>query len=94
MAEKELKFIEGVDLDEKNITVEYGDIIEFELAESVSLLYDKQKKKYYIYGIDYEDSFDEFTFELDDDFNGMEFDGVYISKEDFIDFKNLVLQVA
>lgn len=94
MAEKELKFIEGVDLDEKNITVEYGDIIEFELAESVSLLYDKQKKKYYIYGIDYEDSFDEFTFELDDDFNGMEFDGVYISKEDFIDFKNLILQVA
>lgn len=94
MAEKEMKFIEGVDLDEKNVTVEYGDVIEFEIGESVSLLYDKNEKKYFLYGIDYENSFDEFTFELEDDFNGMYFDGVLVSKEDFQDFKELVSKVA
>jgi hypothetical protein len=94
MAEKEMKFIEGVDLDEKNVTVEYCDVIEFEIGESVSLLYDKNEKKYYLYGIDYENSFDEYTFELDDSFDGMYFDGVYVSKEEYLDFKTLVENVA
>jgi hypothetical protein len=91
---KEFNFIEGVDLDEKNLTEEYGDIIEFEIGESVSLLYDKKEKKYFLYGIDYDNSFDEFTFELDDTFDGMTFDGVFVSKEDFQDFKELVAKVA
>ena len=91
---KEFNFIEGVDLDEKNLTVEYGDVIEFEIGESVSLLYDKKEKKYFLYGIDYDNSFDEFTFELDDTFDGMQFDGVYVSRQDYDDFKELVSKVA
>ena len=94
MAEKELKFIEGVDLDEKNVTVEYGDVIEFEIGESVSLLYDKNEKKFFLYGIDYDNSFDEFKFELDDSFDGMQFDGVYVSRQDYDEFKELVYKVA
>lgn len=94
MAEKELNFIEGVDLDEKNVTVEYSDAIEFEIGESVSLLYDKNEKKYYLYGIDYENSFDEYTFELDDNFDGMYFDGIYVSRQDYDEFKELVSKVA
>ena len=85
MAEKEMKFIEGVDLDEKNVTVEYGDVIEFEIGESVSLLYDKNEKKYFLYGIDYDNSFT---------FDGMQFDGVYVSRQDYDDFKELVSKVA
>lgn len=91
---QEMKFIEGVDLDEKNVTVEYGDVIEFEIGESVSLLYDKNEKKYYLYGIDYENSFDEYTFELDDSFDGMYFDGIYVSKEEYLDFKTLIENIA
>ena len=94
MAEKELNFIEGVDLDEKNIVVKYSDVIEFEIGESVSLLFDKKEKKYYLYGIDYDNSFDEFTYELDDNFDGIEFDGVFISRQDYWDFKELVEKVA
>ena len=94
MAEKELNFIEGVDLDEKNTVVEYSDVIEFEIGESVSLLFDKKEKKYYLYGIDYDNSFDEFTYELDDDFNGMEFDNTFVSRDDFLDFKKLIEKVT
>lgn len=94
MAEKELNFIEGVDLDEKNTVVENGEVIEYEISESVSLLYDKNEKNYYIYYIDYKDTCDEFTYELDDNFDGMEFDGVFISRQDYWDFKELVEKVA
>ena len=91
---EELKLIEGVDLDEKNVTFENGEVIEYEITESVSLLYDKNEKHYYLYYIDYNDTCDEFTYELDDDFNGMEFDGVFVSKQDFQEFKDLVNKVA
>ena len=32
--EKEMKFIEGVDLDEKNVSVEYDDVIEYEISDN------------------------------------------------------------
>ena len=41
--EKEMKFIEGVDLDEKNVSVEYDDVIEYEISDNASLLYSKNK---------------------------------------------------
>ena len=87
---EELKVIDDVEVDESKITFENSEVIEYEIGEFVSLLYDKGEKKYYVYGIDYDDSFDEFTYELDDSFNGMEFDGVFISKEEFNDFKCLI----
>ena len=91
---KEMKFIEGVDLDEKNVSVEYDDVIEYEMGDYVSLMYSKNEKKFYIEFIDYEDTCDEITYELDDDFDGMTFDGTFIAKKDFEEFKELVLKSA
>lgn len=90
----EMKFIEGADLDESRVTFEHGDVIEYEVSEFISLLYDKNTKLYYLYYIDYDNTWDEFTIELNDDFNGMELDGIIISKEEFDDFKNLIKNVA
>ena len=89
---KEIKFIEGVDLDEKNVSVEYDNTIEYEIGDYVSLMYSKNEKKFYIEFIDYEDTCDEFTYEIDNNFDGMTFNGVFVSKEDFCNFKELVLK--
>lgn len=91
---KEMKFIEGVDLDENNVSVEYDDVIEYEVGDYVSLMYYKNEKKFYIEFIDYEDTYDEIRYELDDDFDGTIFNGVFVSKEDYFDFKELVLKSA
>lgn len=77
-------------VDESKITFENSEVIEYEISNEISLLYDKYEKKYYIYGIDYDDSFDEFNYELDDDFTGIELDGTFVSKEEFDDFKKLI----
>lgn len=92
--DEEFKMIEGVDLDDKNVEIEMGEMIEYEVSDSISILYDKATKNYFIDYIDYSDTCDEFTIDLDDTFNGIEIEGTYISKEDFIDFKNLVEKVA
>ncbi len=89
---KEMKFIEGVDLDEKNVSVEYDNTIEYEIDDYVSLMYSKNEKKFYIEFIDYEDTYDEIRYELDDNFDGMTFNGVFVSKEDYCDFKELILK--
>ena len=89
---KEIKFIEGVDLDEKNVSVEYDNTIEYEIGDYVSLMYSKNEKKFYIEFIDYEDTCDEFTYEIDNNFDGMTFNGVFVSKEDFCNFKELILK--
>lgn len=89
---EEFKMIEGVDFDDKTIDVEMGEMIEYEVSDSVSILYDKTTKNYFIDYIDYNDSCDEFTIDLDENFNGIQLDDTYISKEDFIDFKKLVEQ--
>lgn len=91
---KEMKFIEGVDLDEKNVSIEYDNTIEYEINDYVSLMYSKNEKKFYIEFIDYEDTYDEIRYELDDDFDGMTFNGVFVSKEDYCDFKELILKSA
>lgn len=92
---QEMKFIEGegIDFDEKNVTVEYEDIIEFELSENISLMYSKTNKSYYIWGID-DSTYDEFTYELDESFDGINVDGIYISKEEYLDFKTLIENIA
>ena len=89
---KEMKFIEGVDLDEKNVSVEYDNTIEYEINDCVSLMYSKNEKKFYIEFIDYEDTYDEIRYELDDNFDGMTFNEVFVSKEDYCDFKELILK--
>lgn len=89
---EEFKMIDGIDVDESKITFENSEIIEYEVGEYVSLLYDKGKKKYYVHGIDY-DSFDEFSYEIDDEFDGMEFNEVFISKEEFDEFKELIMNL-
>jgi hypothetical protein len=88
------QFINGVDLDESKVTLENGELIEYEMTESLSMLYDKNKKNFYLYYIDYDDTCDEFTYELDDNFNGIEVDGFTVSKKDYDDFKELVSKVA
>lgn len=92
---QEMKFIEGegIDFDEKNVTIEYENVIEFELSDNISLMYSKTNKNYYIWGID-DSTYDEFTFELDDSFDGMYFDGIYVSRQDYDEFKELVSKVA
>lgn len=87
---KEIKFIEGVDLDEKNVSVEYDNTIEYEIGDYVSLMYSKNEKKFYIEFIDYEDTCDEFTYEIDDSFDGIILDGVSVTKKDYDDFKELI----
>ena len=89
----------GVSMDKLNVDLskvafESGEMVEWEMTDSVSLLYDKGEKKYFIYAIDYDNSFDEFTVELDNDFDGMELDGVQITKKDFDEFKALVEKAA
>ena len=93
---RDMKFIEGegLNLDEKSVVTEFDDVIEYEIGESVSLLYSKNEKKFYVEWIDYDSTYDEFTYELENDFDGMNFGDVYISKEDFEDFKELVSKVA
>ena len=80
--------------DLSKVAFEFGEMVEWEISDSVSLLYDKGEKKYFIYSIDYDNSFDEFTVEIDNDFNGMEFDGQFVSKKDFDEFKALIEKAA
>ena len=91
---EDFKLIEDVNLDEKNVITEFNDIIEYEIEEYISLLYSKNEKKFYIEFVDYEDSFDEFNYEIDDTFDGMQCGSTFISKQDYNDFKKLIEEVA
>ena len=68
------------------------EIIEYEISDSISLMYDKVEKRFYIYEIDFENGFDEYSFEINEPFDDMEFDGTFIAKKDFEEFKELVLK--
>lgn len=72
------------------VEIESENVVEYEISEFISLMYDISSKKFYISGIDYEDTFDEFVINIDDSFDGIELDGVLINKSDFDDFKLLV----
>lgn len=68
------------------------EIIEYEISDSISLIYDKLEKRFYIYEIDFENGFDEYSFEINEPFDDMEFDETLIRKSDFEEFKELVLK--
>ena len=90
--EKEMKLIEGVDLDEKNVSVEYDDVIEYEISDNASLLYSKNKNIFYVEFIDYEETYDEYTIDIEEPFEGLQIDkDTYLSKEDFEEFKNIAI---
>ena len=90
--EKEMKFIEGVDLDEKNVSVEYDDVIEYEISDNASLLYSTYKNIFYVEFIDYDDDGDEYTIDIEEPFEGLQIDkDTYLSKEDFEEFKNIAI---
>lgn len=68
------------------------EIIEYKILDSISLIYDKLEKRFYIYEIDFENGFDEYSFEINEPFDDMEFDDIFIAKKDFEEFKELVLK--
>lgn len=68
------------------------EIIEYKISDSISLIYDKLEKRFYIYEIDFENGFDEYSFEINEPFDDMEFDDIFIAKKDFEEFKELVLK--
>ena len=68
------------------------EIIEYKISDSISLIYDKLEKRFYIYEIDFENGFDEYSFEINEPFDDMEFDDTFITKKDFDEFKKLVLK--
>ena len=47
------------------------EIIEYKISDSISLIYDKLEKRFYIYEIDFENGFDEYSFEINEPFDDM-----------------------
>lgn len=72
-----------------NVEIEDSEIIEGEVTDYISFVYNKITKEYFIEIID-KDTFDEFTIQIDEDFDGDNIDGVEISKNDFEYFKELI----
>ena len=70
------------------------EIIEYKISDSISLIYNKLEKRFYIYEIDFENGFDEYSFEINEPFDDMEFDDTFIAKKDFDELKELVLKSA
>ena len=68
------------------------EIIEYKISDSISLIYNKLEKRFYIYEIDFENGFDEYSFEINEPFDDMEFDDTFIAKKDFDELKKLVLK--
>lgn len=81
-------------MDLPNVEIEDSEIIEGEITEYLSFIYDKSTKEYFIEIIDGE-TFDEFMLPIDEKtFNGDDIDGIKITKEDFEQFKELILEYA
>ena len=70
------------------------EIIEYEISDSISLMYDKSDERFYIYEIDFENGFDEYEFDVEEPFDDFELDGVFIHKQDFEYFKSLIKETA
>ena len=84
--------IDFENMDFSNVEYEISDVVEYELSEDVSVLYDKSTKKFTIEGIDQE-TYDEYTIDIEEPFEGLQIDkDTYLSKEDFEEFKNVVSQ--
>ena len=89
---KQIPHIEGVDINEKNVSVEYDDVIEYEISDNASLLYSKNKNIFYVEFIDYDDDGDEYIINIEEPFEGLQIDkDTYLSKEDFEEFKNIAI---
>lgn len=82
--------IDFENMDFSNVEYEISDVVEYELSEDVSVLYDKSTKKFTIEGIDQE-TYDEYIIDIEEPFEGLQIDkDTYLSKEEFEEFKNVV----
>ena len=80
-----------VGIDDSNFVMEYDDVIEYEISDNASLLYSKNKNIFYVEFIDYDNDGDEYIINIEEPFEGLQIDkDVYLSKEDFEEFKNVV----
>ena len=80
-----------VSIDDSNFVMEYDDVIEYEISDNASLLYSKNKNIFYVEFIDYDNDGDEYIINIEEPFEGLQIDkDVYLSKEDFEEFKNVV----
>lgn len=83
--------IDFENMDFSNVEYEISDVVEYELSEDVSVLYDKSTKKFTIEGIDQE-TYDEYIIDIEEPFEGLQIDkDTYLSKEDFEEFKNIAI---
>lgn len=80
-------------MDFSNIEYEISDVIEFEISENISLLYNKSTQKFTVEWLDQE-TFDEYFIDVNEPFEDLELDGTFIAKKDFEEFKELVLKSA
>lgn len=86
-----MSILEGFNsVDFSNVDIENERLMEFEVGDYVSILYNKKENTFFIYGIDFDDSFDEFVVEIDDTFDGLEVNGTKITRQDYLDFKQLI----
>ena len=82
-----------VGIDESKFVMENETVVEYEVSDNVSLMYNKGEGRFYIYGVDYGDDFDDYFIDIDDDFDGIEVDGVTVTKSDFEEFKRLISSI-
>ena len=80
-----------VGIDDSNYIKKYDDVIEYEISDNASLVYSKNKNIFYVEFIDYDNDGDEYIISIEEPFEGLQIDkDVYLSKEDFEEFKNVV----
>lgn len=87
---EDLEFID-VGIDDSDFSMEFDDSIEYDISENISVLYDKSTQKFTIEYVDQE-TFDEYTVDVEEPFEDMEIDGTVIMKKDFEEFKELILK--
>lgn len=83
--------IDFENMDFSNVEYEISDVIEYDISENISLLYNKSTQKFTIEYVDQE-TFDEYTVDIEEPFEGLQIDkDTYLSKEDFEEFKNIAI---
>lgn len=79
-----------VGIDDSNFVMEFDDTIEYAISDYVSILYNKSVKKFAIEWLDQE-TYDEYIINIEEPFEGLQIDkDIYLSKEEFEEFKNVV----
>ena len=79
-----------VGIDDSNFVMEFDDTIEYAISDYVSILYNKSVKKFAIEWLDQE-TFDEYVIDVNEPFEDLELDGIFIAKKDFEEFKNIAI---